>query len=122
MQGDDKAFTPASALGFNSALRTATGIFLYGNRTTPTSARCRRRGVFVGYGMWRRVLSAAAWAVMVIVSGPSSGPIPAAPSWSGHEVEKAAQRLDALMVAILGNVEELRASERLNYHRVEGGT
>ena len=37
-------------------------------------------------------------------------------------MEKAAVRLDALTVAITGGVEELRASERLNYHRVESGT
>ncbi|MEV4411436.1 hypothetical protein [Catellatospora sp. NPDC049609] len=33
-----------------------------------------------------------------------------------------AARLDALTVRIYGSVEELRANELLNYHRVEGGT
>jgi hypothetical protein len=76
--------------------------------------------------MWRRVLSASAWAVVVIVLGPSSGRVPAVERGSGpasgnQEVAKAAAWLDALMVEITGGVEELRASERLNYHRVEGG-
>lgn len=34
---------------------------------------------------------------------------------------RTAARLDALTVAITGDAEELRASEVLNYHRVEGG-
>ena len=92
-----------------------------------TSTRDPQRWLFVEPGMWRRVLSASAWAVVVIVLGPSSGQVPAAESRLGpasgyEEVEKAAARLDALTVAITGGVEELRASERLNYHRVEGGT
>ncbi|GAA0904727.1 hypothetical protein Vau01_098540 [Virgisporangium aurantiacum] len=76
--------------------------------------------------MWRRALSAAAWAAVIIVLGSSSGRVPAAesgsrPAFGNQEVEKVAARLDALTVAITGGVEELRASERLNYHRVEGG-
>lgn len=77
--------------------------------------------------MWRRVLSVSAWVVVIIVLGPSSGRVPAVDSGPGlppgdQQVQKAAARLDALTVAITGGVEELRASERLNYHRVEGGT
>lgn len=77
--------------------------------------------------MWRQVLSASAWVAVVIVLGPCSGQVPAAesgpgPAYGNQEVEKTAARLDALTVAITGGVEELRASERLNYHRVEGGT
>ncbi|MBV1849304.1 hypothetical protein [Catellatospora tritici] len=33
-----------------------------------------------------------------------------------------AARLDALMIRILGSTEELKASELLSYHRIEGGT
>lgn len=55
---------------------------------------------------------------VVLVLGPSGGRVPAEPA---TPVEVTAARLDALTIAITGTAEELRASEVLNYHRVEGG-
>ena len=65
----------------------------------------------------------------LLAVGPSGGPAPAAHvearlaarSVLPPEVERAAARLDALTIAITGGVAELRASEVVNYHRVEGG-
>ena len=39
----------------------------------------------------------------------------------GFDLEAAAARLDALSLSITGNLSELRATEVLNYRRVEGG-
>ncbi|GIJ71183.1 hypothetical protein Voc01_061000 [Virgisporangium ochraceum] len=76
--------------------------------------------------MWRRFLTVPAWVAVVLILGPSGGGPPAeAPTPPGatatRPVGPTAARLDALAVAITGTAEELRASERLNYHRVEGG-
>lgn len=72
--------------------------------------------------MWRRILSVTAWVAVLAVLGPGGG----APAADGRgsrpaDVAGAAARLDALTVAITGSVAELRASELLGYHRVEGG-
>ncbi len=45
---------------------------------------------------------------------PPDGPLPT-------DVARTAERLDRLQIAIAGNVQELRANELLNYHRVEVG-
>src|SRR5688572_424729 len=55
--------------------------------------------------------------VAVVVAGPS----PARTPYDSSDVAATAARLDALKLSITGTVEELRASERLNYLRVEGG-
>lgn len=58
-----------------------------------------------------------AWVfVLLVVASPAAAPV------SGAEpVERTAARLDDLMRRITGSVEERRAAELLNYHRVEGG-
>lgn len=57
----------------------------------------------------------AAWAVTLVAVGPVAAERP------GFDLAATARHLDALTVSITGNVEELRASELLNYHRVEDG-
>jgi hypothetical protein len=68
--------------------------------------------------MRKRWIMVAAWAgVAVLVGAPAPGR--SAPERTG--IVATAARLDALHVRIAGNRAELRASELLNYHRVEGG-
>lgn len=58
-----------------------------------------------------------------MLASPLSGPVPpaAADGPLPPDVARTAERLDRLQIAIRGNLQELRASELLNYHRVEGG-
>ena len=70
--------------------------------------------------MMRRVRAVAVWvAVLLAVSSPAAGVAPPATTPAG--VSATAARLDALVISITGNVQELRAAEILNYHRIEGG-
>ncbi len=72
---------------------------------------------------------APAWVALVLVLGPSGGQAPTTsvreelgtPATLPAHVERTAARLDAVIRAITGSVEELQASEILSYHRVEGG-
>jgi hypothetical protein len=68
--------------------------------------------------MWIRFVTVFACVVAVLGLGPSAAH---APLDLPPRIERTAARLDALSVAITGSVEELRASEVLNHHRVEGG-
>jgi hypothetical protein len=60
----------------------------------------------------------AAAAVLLAVLGAT----PVAPAPAGSVLASAAARLDNLQRSITGNLAELRASEELNYRRIEGGT
>ena len=63
------------------------------------------------------MLKAAAAVLLALL-----GATPVAPGPAGSVLASAAARLDNLQRSITGNLAELRASEELNYRRVEGGT
>ncbi len=67
--------------------------------------------------MRRRVVATLVWVAVLLALAPS----PAAPvAPEGDDIEATAARLDDLQRRITGNAEELRATELLNHHRVEG--
>jgi hypothetical protein len=74
--------------------------------------------------VWRRLLAVLAWiGVASVLASPLTGPVPSAAADGPlpPDVARTAERLDRLQVAITGNLQELRANELLNYHRIEGG-
>ncbi|GAA3284497.1 hypothetical protein Dvina_30010 [Dactylosporangium vinaceum] len=64
-----------------------------------------------------RTLRAAVTGALLMFGAVASGG-----AASGAGVAATAARLDALYISIHGHADELRAAERLNYERVEGGT
>jgi hypothetical protein len=65
----------------------------------------------------RTVRAAATWLlILCAVSSWAAGPT------AEDLVTATAARLDALHISIYGSADELRAAERLNYHRIEDGT
>jgi hypothetical protein len=66
----------------------------------------------------RRLVAVLSW-ILVLAAGSA----PAAPPRAeAFDLAAAAARLDALQISITGNLAELRATQLLNYHRIEGGT
>ncbi|GAA2710932.1 hypothetical protein Apa02nite_083430 [Actinoplanes palleronii] len=64
-------------------------------------------------------MAVASWvAVLAAVSSPA---VPAAEAGPRFDLARTVARWDALARSITGDVAELRASERLNYRRAEGG-
>jgi hypothetical protein len=66
-----------------------------------------------------RVIRATATLVLIVVAGSSSS---AVRPGDDALITRTAARLDALNISIYGSAEELRAAERVNYHRIEDGT
>ncbi|MFG1603438.1 hypothetical protein [Actinoplanes sp. NPDC049265] len=66
--------------------------------------------------MGRRWWTLPVW-LLVVAAASAPAPAPARP----FDVAVAAARLDDLHRRIYGDLEEVRAAERLNFHRIEGG-
>src|SRR6185437_13843695 len=66
-----------------------------------------------------RTIRASATLVLILVAASSSSVV-----GSGDDalIARTAARLDALTISIYGSADELRAAERVNYHRIEDGT
>jgi hypothetical protein len=66
----------------------------------------------------RTIRAAATWVLILVAVSSSS----ALGSGDDALITYTAARLDALTISIYGSADELRAAERVNYHRVEDGT
>ena len=65
-----------------------------------------------------RTIGASATQVLIFVAASSSSSSPVGPGDDALVVRTAA-RLAALTISIYGGADELRAAERVNYHRIE---
>ncbi|MBB2947034.1 hypothetical protein FB565_006802 [Actinoplanes lutulentus] len=71
--------------------------------------------------MKSRLVAVVSW-ILVLAGGSAPAAPPRGAGESRFDLVAAAARLDALHISIAGDLAELRATQLLNYHRVEGGT